>query len=315
MNVTSLDFNLIVALDALLRERSVTRAAAGMGLGQPALSMALRRLRRHFGDELLTRVGNSYELTPLALQLREPAAIALASVERVFASSPAFDPATTRRQFHLLCSDHTMALLGPAVSGLLSARAPGASLRLSQPRQRQAALDPAESTALREVTLRQYDAIVAPHGIFSNLPHLQLWSDNWVALVSSHNDAVGTAVTQENLAELPWVIFDNEVIPSPPLLQLLDPTIHAIVESFLALPFYVADSNRIALLPSRLASQWAARSDLRVVPLAGATPPITQGLWWHPTYEQDPEHAWFRSLVSEASHLTKLAPRTVARAS
>ena len=66
VNLASLDLNLLVSLDALLQERSVTKAAARMGLSQPALSASLARLRRHFGDELLTRVGNEYRLTPRA---------------------------------------------------------------------------------------------------------------------------------------------------------------------------------------------------------------------------------------------------------
>ena len=69
VNLASLDLNLLVSLDALLQQRSVTRAAAQMGLSQPALSASLARLRRHFGDELLTRAGNEYRLTPLAVQL------------------------------------------------------------------------------------------------------------------------------------------------------------------------------------------------------------------------------------------------------
>src|SRR3712207_9356143 len=84
VNLASLDLNLLVSLDALLQERSVTRAATRMGLSQPALSASLARLRRHFGDELLTRVGNEYRLTPLAAQLKELARLALSGVERVF---------------------------------------------------------------------------------------------------------------------------------------------------------------------------------------------------------------------------------------
>lgn len=67
--LANIDLNLLVSLDALLRARSVTRAAAGLGLSQPTLSTALSRLRRHYDDELLTRVGNSYELTPLGSDL------------------------------------------------------------------------------------------------------------------------------------------------------------------------------------------------------------------------------------------------------
>ena len=92
MNLASLDLNLLVSLDALLQQRSVTRAAAQMGLSQPALSASLARLRRHFGDELLTRVGNEYRLTPLAVQLVDVAASALAGVERVFTAQPGSTP-------------------------------------------------------------------------------------------------------------------------------------------------------------------------------------------------------------------------------
>src|SRR3712207_9565773 len=70
MNLANLDLNLVVSLNALLDQRSVTRAAQQLGLSQPALSAPLARLRRHFGDELLSRVGNSYLLTPLAAQLK-----------------------------------------------------------------------------------------------------------------------------------------------------------------------------------------------------------------------------------------------------
>ena len=101
MNLASLDLNLLVSLDALLQQRSVTRAASQMGLSQPALSASLGRLRRHFGDELLTRVGNEYRLTPLAVQLRDLARLALTGVERVFTAQPAFDPASSTREFSM----------------------------------------------------------------------------------------------------------------------------------------------------------------------------------------------------------------------
>ena len=99
MNLGRLDLNLLVALDALLQQRSVTRAAAQMGLGQPALSASLARLRRHFGDELLHRVGNEYRLTPLAVELRARTAVALSGVDRVFSAQPSFDPASSTREF------------------------------------------------------------------------------------------------------------------------------------------------------------------------------------------------------------------------
>src|SRR6188768_1172580 len=104
MNLGNLNLNLLTVLDAVLRERSVTGAAARLGLSQPAVSASLARLRRHFDDPLLVRNGNAYDLTPLGEQLVEPVAAALAQIERVFETSRAFQPADSDRVFSVLAS-------------------------------------------------------------------------------------------------------------------------------------------------------------------------------------------------------------------
>ena len=129
--LANLDLNLLVSLDALLAERSVSRAAERLSLSQPSLSASLARLRRHFRDDLLVRVGNRYELTPLAAQLAEQTASALAAVARVFASEPDFDPATAEREFTVLISDYAITVLGPPLAALLQ-QAPHVRLRLHQ---------------------------------------------------------------------------------------------------------------------------------------------------------------------------------------
>src|SRR6478752_10854470 len=113
MNLANLDLNLLVTLDAVLEQRSVSRAAEQLGLSQPAVSAQLSRLRRHFGDELLARFGNQYRLTPLAQQLRARVSTAVTGVERVFAAEPDFNPATTSREYSLIMSDYGVAVLGP----------------------------------------------------------------------------------------------------------------------------------------------------------------------------------------------------------
>ncbi|MEU1801495.1 LysR family transcriptional regulator [Streptomyces sp. NPDC019937] len=124
-----LDLNLLVPLDALLQECSVTRAAQRLGLSQPTVSAALARLRRHFGDELLTRVGNAYELTPLAERLAEQTAQALGSADRVFQTRPDFDPAQARREFTLVVTDVHLATFGRTLAALVRDTAPGVRLR------------------------------------------------------------------------------------------------------------------------------------------------------------------------------------------
>src|SRR5215212_122557 len=162
MNLARLDLNLMVSLDALLQQRSVTRAASQMGLSQPALSASLGRLRRHFGDELLTRVGNEYRLTPLALT----------GVERVFTAQPAFDPASSTREFSMLVSDYGVAVLGDTIAALLAEEAPDARVRLTA--NTPAAVDRADQILLST------DLLVLPHGFVTDLSHRDLYRDEWV---------------------------------------------------------------------------------------------------------------------------------------
>src|SRR3954471_5661604 len=130
MRLSNLDLNLLVSLDALLDQRSVTRAAQQLGLSQPALSASLGRLRRHFGDELLSRTGNEYRLTPLAAQLKPRVRLALEGVERVFTAQPEFHPGESTREFSVLLSDYACAVLGDSLAALMADEAPQARLRL-----------------------------------------------------------------------------------------------------------------------------------------------------------------------------------------
>src|SRR3954469_22274749 len=198
VNLASLDLNLLVSLDALLQERSVTRAAARMGLSQPALSASLARLRRHFGDELLTRVGNEYRLTPLAVQLRELARIALSGVERVFTAQPEFEPASSTREFNLLVSDYVVAILGDTLAELLGEEAPNTRLRLTPH-------SPAMVERADQVLLTA-DLMLLPRGFITGLSHRDLYRDEWVCVVASDNPVVTDGLTVEDLETFPWVV-------------------------------------------------------------------------------------------------------------
>ena len=99
------DLNLLLPLQALLEHRHVTRAAEAVGIGQPAMSAALARLRRLFDDPLLVRSGRVLELTPMGQALLEPTHLALTSLEQLFATTPRFDPAVDSRTFTVVASD------------------------------------------------------------------------------------------------------------------------------------------------------------------------------------------------------------------
>lgn len=130
INLSRLDLNLLVALDALLAERSVTRAAARVGLGQSAMSHNLARLRALFGDELLTRAPEGMRPTPRALALFDPVRVALSQIQALVSRDEAFDPRTAERTFRVGLPDSVEVLAVPALLAHLCEAAPGIHLRL-----------------------------------------------------------------------------------------------------------------------------------------------------------------------------------------
>jgi DNA-binding transcriptional LysR family regulator len=305
VTLASLDLNLLVPLDALLVERSVTRAAQRLGLSQPALSASLSRLRRHFDDQLLARNGNRYELTPLALQIRPLVTMALADVEQLFERPVGFDPATSTREFTLITSDYALLVLGREICDLVAGQAPGVQLRFS----------PNTPTLVEHAatTLRDIDGLIVPHGFVHELPHADLFSDDWVFVVSRDNGRVGEQLTMEDLAELPWILTYNagaSFTPAARQLQILgtQARVVMVVENFLVLPFLVAGTERIALLQARVAARLADMADVRVMPCPYDALPIREALWWHPLHGPDPEHAWLRSVVVEAARRVDARP-------
>jgi DNA-binding transcriptional LysR family regulator len=129
VNISGIDLNLVPALEALLRRRNVTHAAAEVGLSQPAMSRALARLRDLLADPLLVRTRSGYMLTPRASAIQPRLAEATASLRTVF-QAPDFDPAAERRILRLAATDAQTVLLIPAVTARLAAEAPGVDLRV-----------------------------------------------------------------------------------------------------------------------------------------------------------------------------------------
>jgi DNA-binding transcriptional LysR family regulator len=307
MNLARLDLNLLVSLDALLQQRSVTRAAAQMGLSQPALSASLARLRRHFDDELLTRVGNDYRLTPLAVQLRGLAHAALTGVERVFTAQPEFDPASSTREFNLLISDYAVAVLGDTIAALLAEEAPNARLRLT-------ANTPVSVDQAHQLLLST-DLLVLPHGFVTDLSHRDLYRDEWVCVIAADNPVVDEGLTIEHLKTLPWVAtFHGPTASTPAARQMrmlgIEPHVQVVNENFLTVPALIAGSDRIALLQRRLVELLPLDTGIRALPCPFEVSPLIEAMWWHPVYDDDPEHSYLRNLVVRSADVAigALAP-------
>lgn len=125
MNISTFDLNLLRVLDALLRERNVSRAAERLSLSQPAVSNALNRLRDLLDDPLLVRVGRSMQPTPRALALEAPIRDALQRIEQSLSGDAPFDPASSRQRFRIAVTDYVELILMPRLLNLLAERAPG----------------------------------------------------------------------------------------------------------------------------------------------------------------------------------------------
>ena len=298
VNLASLDLNLLVSLDALLQQRSVTRAAAQMGLSQPALSASLARLRRHFDDELLTRVGNEYRLTPLAVQLKELTRIAVTGVERVFTAQPEFVPGSSTREFTLLVSDYVVALLGDTIAALLAEEAPHTRVRFTP-----------HSPALVEradQVLLTTDVLLLPHGFVADLSHADLYRDEWVCVVAADNPLADRGLTTEDLEALPWVAtYHGQTASTPAARQMrmlgIEPHVQVVNESFLTVPALIAGSDRVALLQRRLIDLLPLDSGVRALPCPFEVSPLIEAMWWHPVFDDDPEHSYLRDLVTRAA--------------
>lgn len=285
MRTASIDLNLLAALDALLCERNVTRAGRRLGLSQPAMSEALARLRRHFNDQLLVRVGNRYELTPLGTALRITSASAMQLVEQTFAAAQGFDPGACEREFVLLLSDSAAAILGPPLIQAVGRASPVARLRLEHLR--------ADAHAV--------DGLVLPRSLApAGMSGVTLFEDRWVCLAAADNAAVRGGLTVDTLATLPWVVHQDMQAHHPVLADLrargLQPPARFSVSGFPVLAEVVRTSDHLCLLQERLAAQ-VAGPGLQVLEVPFDLPPVVETLWWSPAHTHDPSHRWLRDLV------------------
>jgi DNA-binding transcriptional LysR family regulator len=293
VNLSRLDLNLVVALRALLEERNVTRAGQRVGLSQPAMSAALSRLRRHFDDDLLARVGGHYELTALGQVLLDRANTAYDLLERLFASQADFDPAKESREFKLVASDYAVAVFGAELARVVHREAPGIRLRFAQ--------TPNTVVDATDTLLSTTDGLLMPHGVISDFPVTDLYQDRWVFLVAEDHPSVDDRLTQEDLARLPWVTYQR-TYDAPAVRQLgmlgIEPRVEVSVDSFQIMPLLVSGTRRIALIQARLARLLAPLAAVRVVEPPYEAVPLREALWWHPVHTHDAAHIWLRETAA-----------------
>jgi DNA-binding transcriptional LysR family regulator len=295
--VTSLDridWNLVPALDALLTERNVSRAARRLGISQSAASGALARLRRHYGDDLLVRRNNTYELTPVALRLLSSARAAVDSTRIVLASTSTFDPGASTREFQVLSTEYGQTLLGGDLLARVGAAAPGVRVTFRWPSS--LAGSPAD-------WLSTYDGWLGPRESIPTMSSSGLTTDRWVCVVDEDHPTVGDELSIAEVAEHRWVVPTRPRDHDLPWRQRLfahgiELPIACSTESFSAVPFLVAGTPLVGIVQHTLALRLVERCRLRVLEVPWSMLPLSLTLWWHPNREHDLAHAWFRDQVA-----------------
>lgn len=308
MNLHRIDLNLLVYLDALLRERNVTQAAQQLNLSQPAMSNGLRRLRVLFDDPLLVRTSGGMTPTERALELQPLVRDALSHIDRAVQPRAAFKPAEARGVFRIMASDYAESTLLPKVLGTLRRDAPGITLDIMTP----------SDVSFLDVELGKIDMVI---NRFDNMPQsfhqINLWNDSFSCLLSPNHPlledftleaylnadhvwvsktgmGVGVGVNPDDVQRLGWV--DAALARLGKKRQIRVFTRHYQAAMTLA-----EQNDLVVTLPTRAAM--LKRDNPRLVrrdpPLD--IPPLELKMAWSPLLQHHPGNRWLRQLIKEAA--------------
>jgi DNA-binding transcriptional LysR family regulator len=297
MDLHLFDLNLLVALDALLRECNVTQAGNRLNLSQPAMSGALARLRTHFQDDLLVSVGRRMVRTPLADELVQPVRDILLQVRGTLESRSGFEPATSTRHLSIAASDYVIAILLADALRRVRGEAPYMTFELR-------ALGPRATETLDGGEL---DFLIGPAGNESdNHPTEVLFEDSFTCVAWAGNNVVGATLSPEEYLNLGHVVVNvaENAVGNVDERYLRKTKLRRRVEistpSFLLAPQLVLGTNRVTTINTRLALKYVQILPLKLVALPIEIPPLVEVLHWHRAHNQDPAHIWFRRILREA---------------
>jgi DNA-binding transcriptional LysR family regulator len=308
VNLNRIDLNLLVYLDALLRERNVTQAANTLNLSQPAMSNGLRRLRELFDDPLLVRTSEGMTPTERALELEPVVREVLTSIDRAVQQRSAFEPQDAHRVFRIMASDYAESTLLPTVLGKLRNLAPGLTLDIMTP----------SDVSFLDVERGKVDMVV---NRFDSMPQsfhqIHLWNDSFTCVLSPENPVleeftlenylkanhvwvsktgmgVGVGVNPDDVQRLGWV--DTALNKLGKKRQIRVFTRH-----YQAAMTMAEQNDLIVTLPTRAALLKLdnPRVVLRDPPLE--IPPLELKMAWSPLLQHNPANKWLRKLIADTA--------------
>ena len=303
MRFNKLDLNNLVCLDALLAEKSVTRAADRLYLSRPAMSCALTRLREYFNDDLLTQVGKTMVPTSLALSLEHPIRDVLLQLQAITSSTSAgIEVANVARNITVTCSDYVETVFMPAVVERAFHEAPLVrfDFRALTPRFEEE-LDSGDIDLL----------IISDRSEAKKHPSEKLFQDTFSCVVWNENDQIGDTLSADQYISLGHVntqwgagrlsTDDVEFFRAHGISRRTE----VWVSTFSRVPMFLSGTNRIGTLQTRLAQKASTQWPVRVLPCPMQMPPLVELLQWHKYQENDPVLNWVRQLMrTVASEMT-----------
>lgn len=303
MRFNRLDLNLLVVLDALLRERSVTRAARELHLSQPAMSAALARLRTYFNDDILVSQGKRMIPTSHAQNLAPLVAQALADIEMRIMGAAVFDPLTSQRRFHLCASDYVSVVLLQPLLAALEKSAPGVSIQISAP----------TPEAVQQLEHGDVDFVLTPEQFMSKEhPRQFLFEERHVVVGCKNNPVFKRELTTEQFFEQGQVIMCLGHAPGFAERELGELNrrrhVEMVCASFLAVPWMLPGTRRVAMMHERLARIMVKKLPLAMAPLPFEFPIMREMVQYHSARVEDSGMQWLlQALLAQAAALPQAA--------
>jgi DNA-binding transcriptional LysR family regulator len=289
----NLDLKLLQLLEGIYLQRNLSKVAEQMNLTQPAVSLALGRLRQHFGDPLFVRVGAAMEPTPVAEQLHPLAVHAIAQLEALLAFQPAFDPARDVRNFRIAMTDVGQVVILPRLLNALTEAAPHITMDVSQ-------VSPETADLLQRGLLDlALGSLPDQEGRFVQQP---VFRESFSCLVRQDHPRIGNTVSARQYQAEQHVIVETSgtghaAIDKALVRKGLVRQVGVRIPHFIGLPAIVGNTDLLATLPSRAAHLLAQGSNVRVLALPVQIPGYPVRQQWHERMQHDPGHKWLRQLM------------------
>lgn len=295
INLRNFDLNLLVCFDALMSERSVSKAADKVFLSQSGMSHALNRLRTLLDDPILMRTEQGMMPTPRALEMEVPVREVLNRINRTLYSQKSFDPLTSDKTFVVYCPEYFECLVMPKLMSHLEKVAPHCKI-----------LAEILTYELPEskLTNGDVDFVIGVEGLMDipkNLRSRSWIQDSLVCIAREKNKKIGDSISMEQFAETPHILFS--VLGTPFRNAFLDKWLqgknirrefNVTTAALLPAALTLAETDYIMTLPRGVATKLTEMLPLRLVELQNDPPNFQLNMIWHPLYEKDPAHIWFK---------------------